>query len=366
MITAITFLLILGVIVLVHEYGHFWAARSFGVKVEEFAFGFPPRIFGKKKGDTLYAFNLIPLGGYVKIFGENEADMREPGSFASQAHWKRAIILVAGVVMNVLLAFVLLSIVVGFGVPTAFDGAVPSGARRPIISIVDVAKDSPAQLSGIRVGDGIIRMNAQNDTFITSEVIGKTDALDIFGAFIKQHAGSEISITFMRGDQEMVVNVVPRVSPPPSEGALGITMIKTAIVSKPWYKAPIEGFKVTIELLQTFIVALGGIIKDLFVGGRLQDNLTGPVGIVRITSQTVSLGVVYLLQLTAILSLNIALINIMPFPALDGGRLLFLLIEKVRGKPMRREVEQWVNTAGFVLLIVLMIFITIGDVRRFF
>lgn len=366
MATIIAFIFILGVIVLVHEWGHFWAARRFGVKVEEFAFGFPPRLVAKKKGDTLYALNLIPLGGYVKIFGENEADMKEPGSFASQAIWKRALILGAGVVMNIILAFILLSIVVGFGVPTAFHGAVPEGARNPTISIIEVAQNSPAQEAGIQSGDGVVSIRVGEDVFMTQNVINDERALDIFGSFVKAHAGKEISMIVRRADTEREVSLVPRIEPPPSEGALGITMIKTAIVQVPWYRAPLEGFKATFELLRVFVVALSGIVRDAIIGGELQDNLTGPVGIVRITSQTVSLGIIFVLQLTAILSLNVALINILPFPALDGGRLVFLLIEKIRGRPVKREVEQWVNTAGFILLIVLVIFITIKDIHRFF
>ncbi|RJQ14060.1 hypothetical protein C4553_01895 [Candidatus Parcubacteria bacterium] len=367
MLTTIVIIITLAVLILVHEWGHYVAAKKSGVKVEEFGFGFPPRLFGKRnKEGVLFSFNLIPLGGFVKIFGENDSEQKEPGSFAAQPARKRALILAAGVLMNVLLAYLLLTAVQVVGVQSGFEGELPPGASNPMITVIDVAKGSPAELAGIQAGDGILQIESQGQIFLTSEALGRKDALTEFRNFIEAQAGKEIVLQIRRGNDELVVSATPRIDPPLGEGALGIGMLKTALIRTPWYKAPWEGLKLTGRLLSVFIGAIGGIIKEAFTTGTLSESLTGPVGIVKITAQTVSLGFVFILQLVAILSLNIALINILPFPALDGGRLLFLAIEKLRGKPLKREVEQWANAFGFFLLILLMIFVTIKDINRFF
>lgn len=366
MITALVFIIILAFLILVHEWGHFWTARKSGVKVEEFGFGFPPRLWGFKWKGTLFSINLIPLGGFVRIFGEDDNEKKEEGSFAAQPIHRRAKIIAAGVIMNLLSAFILLSFVQALGVPTVFEGSVPENSANPIISIVDISPNSPAEKSGLRAGDGILEIKVKDELFKTAEVINKRSALDEFGLFIRNHAGESLVLNIKRGKDTLNIEVTPRVEPPIGEGALGIAMAKTVIVKQPLYLAPWEGLKITIRLTGIFVVAIGGILKELFVSGTLTESIAGPVGIVKITAQTIPLGSAFLLQLIAILSINIALINALPFPALDGGRLLFLLIEKIRGRPVKKEIEQWVNTFGFFLLILFMIVVTIKDINRFF
>jgi len=367
MVTALIFIAILALIILAHEWGHFWAARRSGIRVEEFGFGFPPRLLAWKKNDTVFSLNLIPLGGFVKIFGEEGNETKgDPESFAAQSVGRRAKIITAGVIMNVLLAFILLSFVQGLGVPSAFEGALPAGAQNPIITIVEVVQNSPAGISGLKVGDGIVEMRSKDAVFKTAEVISESATLDKFHDFVQAHAGEELLLAVKRGGTIFTTTAIPRISHPTNEGALGIAMVKTALIKNPWYLAPWEGLKMTGQLIVTFSIAIVNIFKEAFTTGKLTESLTGPVGIIKITAQTVSLGFVFLLQLVAILSINIALINILPFPALDGGRLLFLGVEKVRGRPLKKETERWVNTAGFFLLILLMIFITIKDIHRIF
>ena len=366
MITAIAFIFTLAVLILAHEWGHFWTARKLGVKVEEFGLGFPPRLFGFKRKGTLFSINLIPLGGFVKIFGEDDNEEKEKGSFASQPIHRRAIIIAAGVVMNLILAFILLSFIQGFGIPTAFEGPVPTNAKGAIISVIDVIPGSPAAESGLQIGDGVLEIKAGSEVFKTKDFISNEGGLDEFSGFIRNHAGEDLVLNIKRGNEILDIKATPRVNPPAGEGALGIAMVKTAIIQQPWYLAPWEGLKITFNLTKMFIIAIVGLLKEVVTTGTVTESLTGPIGIFRITSQTISLGFIFLLQLVAILSINIALINILPFPALDGGRLLFLLIEKFRGRPIKKETERWVNTFGFFMLILLMLFVTIKDINRFF
>lgn len=367
MLTAIAFIAILALLIVVHELGHFWAAKRSGVKVEEFCIGFPPRIWKKQKGETLFSIGIVPLGGFVKIFGEDDTEQNDPRAFAFQPAWRRAIMLVAGVLMNLALAYILIVIILGFGTPTAFDGAVPQGARDPSIRIIEVQLSSPAHEAGMQVGDTIKKITAQDAIFDPAPFIGSEDVLDSAQNFIREHKGQNLEFILERGKtNQYTVSVTPRVNPPEGQGALGIAMLKMATVRTTWYLLPWEGLKTTWELLKMFAGGVYDILKQMFAHGRLSENISGPIGIVKITSQTLPLGFVYVLQLVAILSLNLAVINILPFPALDGGRLLFLAIEKIRGKPLKRDVERWANAVGFLLLLLFMVVVAVKDIGRFF
>ncbi len=314
LLTIIVFILILGLLIFAHELGHFVSAKKAGVKVEEFGFGFPPRIFSFKKRETIYSLNLIPLGGFVKILGETSEEKRSRSKFAfyNKPTWQRAIILVMGVVMNLFVAVILLSIVHGIGVPSFVDGN--ANYRNIQIQIVDIAKDSPAQKSGIKIGDAFLSLAHG------SEKIGIKEIEDVQN-FIAFHAGQEIIIEIKRGNEILQKNIVPRINPPKDEGALGVAMSKTGLVSYPWYKAILKGFEATGKMFITMIEMLWLLLKTLILKGKMIGEVAGPVGIATLTFQMVQLGWVYVLQLAAILSINLALLNILPFPALDGGRL---------------------------------------------
>ncbi len=355
--TIIIFILILGLLIFVHEFGHFVAAKRAGIKVEEFALGFPPRIFGVKKGETIYSLNLLPIGGFVKIYGEEgkPTDKQlseghdEGRAFYDKPIRTRAVILIAGVAMNLLLAAFLLSAGYWLGLPSVVDDQAAE-LEEAKIQITQVAFDSPASRAGIKIGDTITK-------FKTVEEVQK---------FVDEHKGQEITMTIQRGDEALEKTLVPRVNHPENEGPLGIALARTAIVSYPWYRALIMGLTSTVSLVWLIITALGGLLWQLITTGRLAIEIAGPVGIFNLTGQATQLGFIYLLQLTALISINLAVINILPFPALDGGRLLFLAIEKIKGSPVSQKIERFANTAGFVILILLMIVVTWRDIVRIF
>ncbi len=360
MLTLIIFVIVLSILIFVHELGHFIFAKRAGMKVEEFGFGFPPRILGLKRNGTIYSLNWIPFGGFVKIFGEDGEHARETGSFGSAPARIRAMVLIAGVLMNFLLAVVLLTIgnTVGLRVGLV-DEQIKAKARDIKVQIIQIAENSPAEEADLRALDEIIavRVNSNRTTIKTVPQMQNV---------INSYRGREITLEIADSVTVRDVNVVPRVNPPPGQGALGILLAETGIVKYPWYLAAIKGIENSFYILKETVIGYATIIKNLFVTGRAGVELTGPVGIAMITGQAARLGFAYLIQLMALISINLAVLNIIPFPALDGGRLLFVLIEKIKGSPVPKKIEAGINAAGFMLLIMLMIFITTKDLLKFF
>jgi regulator of sigma E protease len=358
LLTILIFIAILGLLVFVHELGHFVMAKRAGMRVDEFGFGFPPRIFGVKRGETTYSINLIPLGGFVKIMGEDGSENPDPSNFSNKSFLQRFGVLVAGVTMNVVLAWVLISIAMGIGAPTVVDQntQLPASAivEPSAVGVLEVATESPAQSAGVKAGDLILKINGQEVSSI-QEVQNLT----------KERAGQVTAYTIKRGQDVLEISMTPRANPPAGQGALGIVPGEIAKVSYPWYEAPWRGLISTIGLIGFTLSAFWGLIEGLFQGANVGAALSGPVGIAVLTRDVAQLGLVYLMQFTAVLSVNLAIINIIPFPALDGGRILFLVIEKLRGKKMNAKAEVWFNTVGFVLLLTLMAGVTIHDFDKF-
>ena len=357
--TIFVFFVVLSILVLAHEWGHFITAKRAGAKVEEFGFGFPPRLFSYKKGETVFSFNLIPFGGFVKIFGESGEHQNESGSFASLKIYRRAVVTVAGVVMNIILAWALLSAGNIIGRPEIIDSTNESLARNIGLQVLDVAKDSPAEKAGLTSADQI---QSASWTGITQTFIN----IDDFQKFISQNAGTEIKLSIKRGQEIVGLDIIPRKNPPAGEGALGVSLIKVGLVSVSWYWALWQGAKDTIGLIGAIVSGLFFFFKTLFLEGRILGEIAGPVGIASLTGRAYQLGFSYLIQLTAVLSVNLAILNILPFPALDGGRLILLAIEKIKGSPLNQKIEQSINTFGFMLLLGLMLFITWKDVVKLF
>ncbi len=345
------FVIVLAVLVFVHELGHFIVARRAGARVDEFGIGFPPRLFAWKRGETTYSINLIPLGGFVKIFGEDEAEIKKPGAFGALPISKRAKVLVAGVLMNAILAWVLFSITAAAGQPTLVDESNDAQATDIKVRILKVKENSPAAEAGFKAGDA---------------VVGYTSVGDLQG-FIKSNQGREVTIPIERGGEILEVKVTPRAEFVEGEGALGVFLGKTGIIKVPFWQAPWEGLKTTGLLIAAIFLFVIDLVASVATGGggEIVQNLAGPVGIAALTGEAARLGIVNLLQFTAILSVNLAILNILPFPALDGGRLVFLGIEKLNGKPVNKEIEHATNMVGFMLLILLMIFVTWQDIARF-
>src|SRR3989344_5691200 len=335
------FILVLSVLVLVHEAGHFFAARRGGVLVEEFGFGLPPKVWGKKIGETIYSINLLPFGGFVRLHGENsdESLANPKRAFLTQSKKKRSIIILAGVFMNFVLA------VVAFSLVYSFTG-IPKETGR--VKAVEIRPDSPAANSGIEIGDVVIKVD-QNAVTTNEEFIN----------YIENKKGQEITLVIEReGRKEpLKLTATPRTSPPEGEGALGVIITSTEAYFPPLWQRPFVGIYYGFqEAIFWGGIVIGGFIKiftDLF-GGVVPKDVAGPIGIFALTSEAAKFGILTLINFVGILSVNLAILNIIPFPALDGGRLLFIGIEKIRSKPVPKKIEAVVNAAGFALLIMLM------------
>lgn len=351
-----------------HEFGHFIVAKKSGIRVDEFSFGFPPRLFGKKIGETTYNFNALPLGGYVKIFGENpnEESINGPDSkrsFVNKPKIIQASVLLAGITMNLLVAWILLSVGFMSGLPTSV-GIAPKGSTidNQALTITSVVNDSPAEKGGIKTGDKIIALETKNDTtMLLSSILGPENVQ----AFVKKHNGEEIKVSLIRGKESMEKTVVPEEN---KEGTamIGISMDMIGMLKLPIHKAVWEGFKLTWNLTKGTAVGFYNLIHDAVLGKADISTLTGPVGIVGVVGDAAKFGFIYLLSFTALISINLAVINLVPFPALDGGRLLFLLIEKIKGSQIKPQVANITNMIGFGLLMLLMVIITYHDVVKLF
>ena len=358
MMTAIVFIIILAVLVFVHELGHFLVAKKFGIKVEEFGFGFPPRLWGIKRGGTIYSINWIPFGGFVKIFGEDGGDRTDKQSFVSKKIWQRTSVLLAGATMNVILAVFLLSLGFMIGLPWAIeDNENVAGAK---VQITQIAPSSPAELAGIKTGDIVLGASS------LAEKLSNLEKVVDLQSFIDRNKGQEVLVDLKRGQAVLTFKLIPREDPPAGEGAIGVGLARVSKVIFPWYRAIWEGFVTTFNLIWLTLSSLGMLIWQLFSHGRVVGEVTGPVGIYSITGQAAQMGFVYILQLAALLSINLAVINAFPFPALDGGRVLFLLIEKIKGSPVSERVERTIHSAGFVFLILLMVVVAFKDIGKLF
>lgn len=354
MLTFILVILIVSLLVLVHEWGHFYSARKLKVKVEEFGFGFPPRVFSTVKNGIRYSFNLLPLGGFVKIFGEHGEGEGERESFAARPIWQRFIILFAGVFMNLVLAWVFFSIGSGIGVPQVADDA----TRDVPVSIIAVLPDSPADQAGLKFGDQVIEMRR------SSELSLRIESEEDVREFTDAYRGEEITLVVRRGEEVKEIKAVPRAHIPEGEGPLGIALGRLVVEKTPWYVAPFEGLRTLWRTVYLTLTGLGGILMDFATTGSTSAAVSGPVGIFAFAHDSRSLGVSFFLQFVGILSVNLAILNFLPIPALDGGRILFLLIEKIRGARISPAVENMVHTVGFVVLILLMLAVTYRDVAR--
>lgn len=359
MFTILIFLLILSILVIIHEAGHYFAARWAGMTVEEFGIGFPPKLFGRKdKRGTLWSVNAIPLGGFVRIKGEGgtEEERFSAGSFATKSIFKRFVVLVGGVVMNILAAWVLFSVGFGIGLPSILEGStIPdSMVSDRAIHIVEVVAQSPAGLAGMLSGDKIVAINGT--AFTTGE--------EARAALVPKEAGASLAFTLERGSEEKVIEVTPAYIEELQKEGVGIALVETGVVRYPWYKAPLVGAQATGEMTVAVVGGFWGLLTGVFTSEEVVSQLSGPVGIASLTGQVISLGLIHVVQFAAMLSVNLAVLNILPFPALDGGRIFFLGIELVRRKPLSARVEQSIHGLGFALLMLLVLFVTYQDVVK--
>ncbi|NCO80262.1 RIP metalloprotease RseP [bacterium] len=368
----IVFISLIGLIVL-HELGHFILAKKFGVKVEEFGVFLPPRLFGKKIGETTYSLNLLPLGAFVKLYGEDathpppsEEKIEASRTFQGKPIWQRVLIVLGGVVSFWLISVVLLSIVFGIGAPQAISDEENHTLLNPKVQIVAIVPGSPAQIAGIKIGDTIKQFSISLPQEMGVQF--SIDKVKEVQELTEKYKGKEITLTIERGKEVFDVSLVPRVSPPEGEGAMGVALARMIEKSYPWEEAPVKGIEATFNLTKGVIVGISQVFGNLIQGKGLPPGaeVMGPVGIGKLMTQIAQMGINYYLQFVAIISVYLAIFNILPIPALDGGKLLFLGIEKVRRKPVSQKVEQNITAVFFALLITLMIWVTIKDITRLF
>lgn len=350
--TLLIFLLILSVLVLVHELGHFLMAKKAGILVEEFGFGLPPRLWGKKIGETIYSINWLPIGGFVKLYGEDHSELENPvRTFFGQNKLVRFLVLVAGVAMNFLLGVVVFSIIYSrLGIPTQTE----------TVRVMDVVPASPAGKAGFKPGEVVMAA--------AREPIRSTDR---FIEVIDANRGKEVEITLgdgTEGKYGRIVKVMPREHPPEGEGALGVAISSVEMKQFPWWQMPMRGAAVGVKEAFAWGVTIGSglahMVSRWVVEGRAPSDVAGPVGIFQLTGGVAQAGVLAVLQFMGVLSINLAVLNLLPLPALDGGRLAFLAVETVTRRRIKPGVEKLIHAAGMIALLGLMAVVTVNDVVR--
>ncbi len=354
--TIIIFILTLALLVLVHEFGHFIAAKKQGVKVEEFGFGLPPRLFGIKKGETLYSINLLPIGGFVKLYGEEYHEIKNKSlskrAFINKNSWQKSLIIIAGVIGNLILGWTLISYLFTQGVP------VPSNK----VTVEKIINNSPAEKAGLKEKDIIL-------TFYTPTAQVSPTKLkdsDQLIALSKKYAGQLVQITFLRNGKQLSANITPRKNPPKGEGPIGVVITSFEEKKFPWYQAPFYGLIEAAKITYRIAVEIFKVLVKLITFQKPQVDVAGPVGIAHYAQTAIKFGKNAYLELIALLSFNLAIINILPFPALDGGRLMFVIYEGITKKKLNKNVEKYANLIGILILLSLAVVITINDIVKIY
>lgn len=358
----ILFLVILFFLVLVHEFGHFIVAKKSGIRVDEFAIGFPPRLWGKKFGETMYSLNLLPIGGFVKIFGENPDKESIDGpdkerSFVNKKRHIQAGVLVAGVAMNVLFAWFLFTIAITIGLPAPAGYA---GSKQLVdghVAVLSVLPNSPAEAAGILAGEKIVSIKDGSSNFVSSKVEDVQE-------FIGTSGEKELTIELMKGESLREVKVTPKEGVVEGRSALGVSLGQVGTLKLPLHEAIYEAGKITVYLFGAITIGLFDLIKTALVGQANLADIAGPVGIVGMVGEASNIGFSYLLGFAAMISVNLAVLNLLPFPALDGGRLLFVGVEAIIRRPIKPVVANTANLVGFVILILLMVAVTYSDIMK--
>lgn len=361
--TILIFILVLIALIVVHEFGHFVAAKLSGMRVDEFGLGYPPKVWGKKIGETVYTVNALPFGGFVKIFGEDP----EPGapaaprSFTSKPRILQALVLVAGIAMNLFFAYLLITATLFMGTTRALTDDEVLLAPDARLAVASVLLGSPAADGGLTAGDIILSSEAAGGSYTGA-------VAEEFMAFVNEHeAGVPITLSVENAGDVREVVVTPEagvIAGEPDRLALGIGLASVGTVSMPWYAALLDGAVITWELTKQTAVALIGFFGSIFTLTADLSQVSGPVGIAGAVGNASSDGLSPLMTITALISINLALINLLPIPALDGGRLLFVGIEAITRRPIKPSIANAVNGIGFLALILLMLVVTASDIFK--
>jgi len=342
--------IVLSLLVFVHELGHFLAAKLAKVAVEEFGFGLPPRLWGKKIGKTVYSLNWIPLGGFVKLKGEDPevTGFGDADSFRVKSKKSRAAIILAGVFGNLALAWLIFSFLFAVGNPYIHGK----------VRIEEVAPGSPAEAVGLKKGDVVLAVDGWK-VETTEDLILK----------VREKAGSEVKLQIARQGQSLEIQVVPRSAPPVGEGPLGIRIVmiepQVGLTSYPLWQAPWYAGVEVGRILRGMITRLGVVLGRIFTRGEVPIEVAGPVGIKALTDVAARMGKRFFLQFVALLNLNLVVFNLLPIPALDGGRLLFVGLEAALRRKLSPKVEKTANNISLAFLLLLSVLVTIQDISRF-
>lgn len=358
--TALLVVVTFVVLIVVHEFGHFLVAKLMRVRVDEFGVGYPPRAFLLGKwGGTEYTLNWLPLGGFVRLYGDEETAERGPGSFQRARRSVQAAILVAGVAMNVVLAWVLFAGALHSGVPTVVDNPLTGEAVQLFVS--DVVPGSPAAAGGITPGDEILAMTDQNGIALPARTPEQVLA------YVSARGGQEITVSFKHGGKEQMATVRPANAIVPGEAgrpALGVGLALVAIRALSWPEALLGAFQLTYTYGVATLNGVWQLVAGSFTLSAPIQDVVGPVGLVSLIGEAAQNGIGNVLKLAGFISINLAIINLIPIPALDGGRLVLLGIEAVMKRPAPRLAVQVLNTFGIALIMLLMIVVTYHDIAR--
>ena len=360
--SVLIFFLVLFVLILVHEWGHFIAAKKTGMRVDEFGIGFPPKVFGIKKGETEYTLNALPIGGFVRIYGENPeaVDGHDPDiarAFGSRPKWAQAVVLVAGVTMNVIFAWLLFFGTFLLGVPTAVEENVAS--PEAVLYISGVLPGGPL--------DGKIEPGSQILSLSSASGELQNPKPSSFSEFVQSNPDSEITITYSYADEELSTVITPVVGLIPDaaeRAAVGVSLAMVETKSSGFFASIAAASSQTYNGLIAITVGLFTLLGQSLTGSADFSQVAGPVGIVGMVGDAADFGITALLTFTAMISLNLAVINMLPVPALDGGRLVFVAIEAITRKPINPVWSGRVNLVGFVLLMLLMVVVTWNDIAK--
>lgn len=359
-LSVLIFILTLLVLVLIHEFGHFLMAKRFGIKVLEFGFGIPPRAWGKKIGETIYSLNWLPLGGFVRLLGEDEEEpvgKKGPNSrdFRTKNVWQRILVVAAGVTMNLVLAWIIF-----YSVIIAQNFKIIYPTQEPAVYIFNVEKDFPAQEAGLKIGEKVAEINGV-----------KISKIDEAKNIIKSKEGQAITLTLTdpEGKNQREVNLTPRKT---EKGDVLIGVVFSPIPFRHYTTLTekiFSGITYSYDITRATFIGLGQVFNQLIAGnfGEIQKSVAGPVGLAVVTGDILSSGLAAILPylwFVGVISLTLAIFNVLPIPALDGGRLLFLVIEAISGKKVKEDLERKIHQIGFIILIALALLITYSDIRK--
>lgn len=369
----IIFLVVLVVLILVHEVGHFIVAKLSRMRVDEFGIGFPPRAltFARANG-TAYTLNWLPFGGFVRIYGE-DGEQSEPGSFASKPRILQAAVLLAGIVMNLIFAYLILTTTLVIGTQQALTEQQIASSTDAAIVIADIAPNSPAAHAAFQRGDEVL---AATTTLVSNTgnqklhvVYQGGDPLRLAQLISLDSSGLPMQFSIKRNGKVFQTEATPKagvIPNEPSQISLGVTLASIGTVKTPVAQAPVEGLTYTWQIIKETVIGLGQFLKGVITFNPDLTQVAGPVGIANAVGQATAQGISALLTLTAVISINLAIVNLIPVPALDGGRLLFVIIEAVTRKPINQKIAERINMVGFVLLIILMLVVTAHDIFNLF